>query len=65
MHDQAVQRLHLDSRLRQALTRGEFELHFQPLFSLKTGHITGAEALIRWNHPEQGCLPPSRFLSVA
>ena len=65
MHDQAVQRLKLDSRLRQALDRGEFELFYQPLFSLKTGRVAGAEALIRWNHPEQGRLPPSRFLAIA
>ena len=65
MHAQAVERLRLDSRLRQALDRGEFALHFQPVFSLSTGRPVGAEALIRWNHPEQGCLSPARFLAVA
>ncbi len=65
MHAQAVERLRLDSRLRQALERGEFVLHYQPVFSLITGRATGAEALIRWNHPEQGCLAPARFLAVA
>ena len=65
MHDQAVRRMQLDSRLRQALDRGEFILHYQPLFSLSTGQVTGAEALIRWSHPEQGCLLPARFLAVA
>jgi EAL domain-containing protein (putative c-di-GMP-specific phosphodiesterase class I) len=43
----------------------EFVLHFQPVFSLCTGRPMGAEALIRWNHPEQGCLSPARFLAVA
>lgn len=65
MHTQAVERLHLDSRLRQALERGEFELYYQPLISLHTNCPVGAEALIRWNHPERGCLSPARFLSVA
>jgi diguanylate cyclase (GGDEF)-like protein len=65
MHAQAVERLRLDSRLRQALERNEFELHYQPLFSLLTNRPIGAEALIRWNHPERGCLSPARFLSVA
>jgi diguanylate cyclase (GGDEF)-like protein len=65
MHTQAVERLELDSRLRRALDREEFVLHYQPLFSLGSGHVVGAEALIRWQHPEQGCLSPSRFLAVA
>lgn len=65
MHTQALERLRLDSRLRQALERNEFELHFQPLISLHTNRPVGAEALIRWNHPERGCLLPARFLSVA
>jgi EAL domain-containing protein (putative c-di-GMP-specific phosphodiesterase class I) len=65
MHAQAVERLRLDSRLRQALDRGEFELYYQPVFGLAAGIPLGAEALIRWNHPEQGCLAPARFLAVA
>jgi diguanylate cyclase (GGDEF)-like protein len=65
MHAQAVERLQLDSRLRNALTNGEFELFFQPLLSLQSGMPVGAEALIRWNHPEQGFLEPGRFLGVA
>ncbi len=65
MHAQAVEKLRLDSRLRQALERNEFELHYQPLFSLRSNRPIGAEALIRWNHPERGCLSPARFLGVA
>jgi diguanylate cyclase (GGDEF)-like protein len=65
MHAQAVERLRLDSRLRQALERGEFALVYQPIVSLATGRPVSAEALIRWHHPEQGFLSPARFMSVA
>jgi len=65
MHTQAVERLRLDSRLRRALEREEFTLVYQPIVSLTSGRAIGAEALIRWNHPEQGSLSPARFLSVA
>ena len=65
MHAQAVERLRLDSRLRQALERQEFALLYQPIVSLATGAPVGAEALIRWNHPEQGFLSPARFMAVA
>lgn len=65
MHAQAVERLRLDSRLRQALQRDEFVLAYQPTLSLATRSITSAEALIRWNHPDHGCLAPARFLSIA
>jgi diguanylate cyclase (GGDEF)-like protein len=65
MHTQAVERLRLDSRLRQALERQEFTLLYQPIVSLASGAPIGAEALIRWNHPEQGFLSPGRFMAVA
>jgi EAL domain-containing protein (putative c-di-GMP-specific phosphodiesterase class I) len=65
MHTEAMERLQLDSRLRQALERTEFELYYQPLVSLSENRAIGAEALIRWNHPEQGRLAPERFLRVA
>jgi diguanylate cyclase (GGDEF)-like protein len=65
MHTQAVERLRLDSRLRQALENDEFTLAFQPIVSLNSGQPIGAEALIRWLHPEQGLLSPARFLAVA
>lgn len=65
MHTQAVERLRLDSRLRQALENDEFTLAFQPIVSLESGEPIGAEALIRWLHPEQGLLAPARFLAVA
>lgn len=65
MHAQAVEKLHLDSRLRQALEQDELELWYQPIVGLPGLGDVGAEALVRWRHPEQGLLPPGRFLSVA
>jgi len=65
MHAQAVERLRLDSRLRQALEREEFTLFYQPIVSIVTAKPVAAEALIRWNHPEQGFLSPARFMAVA
>jgi diguanylate cyclase (GGDEF)-like protein/PAS domain S-box-containing protein len=61
----SVQRLNLESGLRRAIDREEFILHFQPQVDLRTGAITGAEALVRWLHPELGLLPPGRFIAIA
>jgi diguanylate cyclase (GGDEF)-like protein/PAS domain S-box-containing protein len=49
------------SRIRQGLLAGEFEMYYQPKVDMRQGHVIGAEALIRWNHPEQGLLPPAHF----
>ncbi len=51
--------------LRQALTRGELVLHYQPKLRLGTGNVVGVEALVRWLHPEQGLLPPGEFVPLA
>ncbi|HVI53039.1 MAG TPA: EAL domain-containing protein [Candidatus Sulfotelmatobacter sp.] len=51
-------------RIRQGLERREFVLHYQPKVNLRTGEVIGAEALIRWQHPERGLLPPSMFLPI-
>jgi diguanylate cyclase (GGDEF)-like protein/PAS domain S-box-containing protein len=51
--------------LRKAVEHNEFVLHYQPQICLDTGQVIGAEALIRWNHPELGFIPPGRFISVA
>jgi diguanylate cyclase (GGDEF)-like protein len=65
MHAQAVEKLHLDARLRLAIEQNELELWYQPIINLATGRDVGAEALIRWRNPEQGLLSPARFLAVA
>jgi len=61
----AVERQSLEGQLRYALERQELLLHYQPKVNLKTGAITGVEALIRWQHPERGLLLPGQFLTIA
>jgi len=65
MNVRAVERQALEEDLRRALERSEFAIHYQPIVSLKTGAMTGAEALIRWNHPSRGQILPTQFISVA
>ena len=65
MNAKAVERLSLESRLRQAVANDEFELHFQPFIDLRTAEVLGAEALIRWRHPELGLIPPMDFIPIA
>ncbi|MCH8342770.1 MAG: EAL domain-containing protein [Planctomycetes bacterium] len=65
MHERAVKHLQLESDLRRALERQQFELHYQPIVSLKTARITGFEALIRWNHPKRGLVSPADFIPLA
>ncbi|MCB1889783.1 MAG: PAS domain S-box protein [Rhodocyclaceae bacterium] len=62
-HDRSVRGRHESlERIGLALARGEFVLHYQPRVNMRTGDILGAEALIRWQHPERGLLPPAAFL---
>ena len=65
MNERALERLSLESALRRAITRGELVLHYQPLIDLRSGAITGAEALMRWNRPNLGLWPPGKFLPLA
>ena len=58
-------RLELERALRQALMRNEFTLHYQPKCDSHTGELCGVEALIRWNHPERGMVPPIQFIALA
>ena len=65
MNTKAMERLMLEGGLRRALEQREFLLHYQPRVDLRTGEITGMEALVRWQHPEKGLIPPLRFIPVA
>jgi diguanylate cyclase (GGDEF)-like protein/PAS domain S-box-containing protein len=65
MHARVVERQSLEGNLRSALGRNEFLLHYQPKISLKTGEITGVEALLRWMHPDRGLVPPLQFVPIA
>lgn len=65
MHADAHKKLFLEHNLRKALDREEFTLHFQPLVDLVSGRTTGAEALVRWQHPELGLLSPLEFIPMA
>ena len=65
MNSRAMERLALESRLRRAIQRGEFELYYQPKIDLRTNEVAGAEALIRWRHPELGMVPPMQFIPIA
>ena len=59
------ERLSIQQDLRKALGRNEFVLHFQPIIRMGSGKLIGAEALLRWNHPEHGLLGPDRFIALA
>jgi len=65
MNARALERLNMETQLRLALERREFELHYQPKVDLRTGRISGAEALIRWQHPQRGLVHPREFISLA
>lgn len=65
MNVRAVERQVIEANLRLAMIRNEFSLHYQPKINLKSGAITGAEALLRWSHPQWGMVPPIRFIGIA
>ncbi|MHB9117424.1 MAG: EAL domain-containing protein [Burkholderiales bacterium] len=65
MNIKAMERLQLEKNLRHALERNEFLLHYQPRVDLRSGEITGMEALVRWQHPELGLVPPANFIPLA
>jgi diguanylate cyclase (GGDEF)-like protein/PAS domain S-box-containing protein len=65
MHQQAVGRFTLEQDLHKALAGGELSMHYQPIVDLSTNEIVGFEALMRWQHPEQGMVPPNVFIPIA
>ena len=65
LNDRALEMLSMENALRRAIERQEFVLHYQPQIDISSGAIVGAEALIRWNHPELGLVMPGKFISIA
>ncbi len=65
MHDEVVSRLAMRADLEGAVTRDEFVLHYQPVYDLASGGVTGVEALLRWQHPTHGLILPGDFISLA
>ncbi|HUR80837.1 MAG TPA: EAL domain-containing protein [Thermoanaerobaculia bacterium] len=61
----ALQRIALEHGLRRALPNDELHVHYQPIFDLRSNRITGMEALLRWNHPQMGNVPPATFIPIA
>ena len=65
MNVHTIERLAFEAQLRRALDNHEFVVHYQPKVSVKTGQILGAEALVRWQHPETGLIYPTEFIGLA
>lgn len=65
MNEQVSQLAEMEHNLRRAVERGEFLMFYQPKIDIATGHIVGAEALLRWQHPEWGMVAPDRFIPIA
>jgi diguanylate cyclase (GGDEF)-like protein/PAS domain S-box-containing protein len=65
MTEHAAERLRLEATLRRSIDNGELRLYFQPQVDLASGALLGAEALVRWHHPEMGLVPPAKFVPLA
>jgi diguanylate cyclase (GGDEF)-like protein/PAS domain S-box-containing protein len=65
MHTRALTLLEIESDLRRAIDKEEFEVHYQPIVSLESSRISGFEALVRWTHPERGLISPADFIPIA
>ena len=65
MHAEAIRRIEIETELRTAIEETQFRLHYQPTIDLHTGRVTGVEALVRWQHPRRGLVPPMEFIPLA
>jgi EAL domain-containing protein (putative c-di-GMP-specific phosphodiesterase class I) len=65
MHADAIRRIEVESELRTAIEEEQFLLYYQPTIDLRTGRLTGVEALVRWQHPRRGIVPPMEFIPLA
>lgn len=65
LHDEIIEKSNLEMELRRAQQKNQFELYYQPQIDLKSGALTGLEALIRWHHPTRGVISPARFIPIA
>ena len=65
MNDAALHRFTIEAQLRGALERNEFTLHYQPQFDVRTGTVSGIEALLRWNNDDLGAVTPAEFIPIA
>ena len=65
MHDRVLERIELETSLRGAAEQGQLRVAYQPIVPLDTGRVLGAEALVRWEHPERGAIPPMVFIPIA
>ncbi len=65
MHAGLVERVRLETDLRTAVDENQFVVHYQPMISLRSGQMTGVEALVRWQHPERGTISPTAFIPIA
>ncbi len=64
MHADAIRHLEMESQLREAIEKSQFVLYYQPTIDLQTGRLTGVEALVRWQHPRRGLVPPMEFIPL-
>ena len=65
MNERAQTRRRMEIDLREALTRGQFELYYQPLVQIRSGEVSCFEALLRWSHPERGMVSPAEFIPLS
>lgn len=65
MNDEIIKKVNMEMEMRKTFNENKFTIYYQPQIDLKSGHITGTEALIRWNHPQKGFIPPAEFIPIA